>query len=146
MVSLIIAKLSSSWQSSDSWTEIVTFYYQLWALLRAQKIKIMRKSGIHSSVPLFAKLSFNFNHNLVESWDGYILNFPSHPPPIQRSTKWPLLQLLNLTTTSTITSIITELGTAQPQLVFSCCFNGVPGMFQECKWMVCWLALLGTHV
>ena len=26
-----------------------------------------------------AKLSFNFNYNLVESWDGYILNFPSHP-------------------------------------------------------------------
>ena len=20
------------------------------------------------------------NYNLVESWDGYILNFPSHPP------------------------------------------------------------------
>ena len=29
---------------------------------------------------LIAKLSFNFNYNLVESWDGYILNFPSHPP------------------------------------------------------------------
>ena len=29
---------------------------------------------------VFAKLSFNFNYNLVESWDGYILNFPSHPP------------------------------------------------------------------
>ena len=28
---------------------------------------------------LIAKLSFNFNYNLVESWDGYILNFPSHP-------------------------------------------------------------------
>ena len=27
-----------------------------------------------------AKLSFNFNDNLVESRDGYILNFPSHPP------------------------------------------------------------------
>ena len=27
-----------------------------------------------------AKLSFNFNYNLVESWDGYILNFPSQPP------------------------------------------------------------------
>ena len=26
-----------------------------------------------------AKLSFNFNYNLVESLDGYILNFPSHP-------------------------------------------------------------------
>ena len=26
------------------------------------------------------KLSFNFNYNLVESWDVYILNFPSHPP------------------------------------------------------------------
>ena len=22
-----------------------------------------------------AKLSFNFNYNLIESWDGYILNF-----------------------------------------------------------------------
>ena len=30
---------------------------------------------------IFAKFSFNFNYNLVESWDGYILNFPSHPPP-----------------------------------------------------------------
>ena len=33
---------------------------------------------------VIAKLSFNFNYNLVESWDGYILNFPSdpatHPP------------------------------------------------------------------
>ena len=25
------------------------------------------------------KLSFNFNYNLVESWDVYILNFPSQP-------------------------------------------------------------------
>ena len=65
---------------------------------------------------IIAKLSFNFNYNLVESWDGYILNFPSHPPT-WRSTEWPLLQLLTLTTTSTITSNLTELGTAQPQLV-----------------------------
>ena len=34
---------------------------------------------------------------------------PTHPP---------LLQLLTLTTTSTLTSNLTELGTAQPQLVF----------------------------
>ena len=27
-----------------------------------------------------AKLSFNFNSNLVESWDGYIFNIPGHPP------------------------------------------------------------------
>ena len=26
-----------------------------------------------------AKLSFNFNYNLNESWDGYILDFPSRP-------------------------------------------------------------------
>ena len=38
-------------------------------------------------------------------------------PPIRRSTEWPLLQLLTLTTTSPITSNLTELGTAQPQLV-----------------------------
>ena len=37
----------------------------------------------------FAKLSFNFNYNLVEIWDGYILNFPSHPAT-RRSTEWPL--------------------------------------------------------
>ena len=28
---------------------------------------------------IIAKLSLNFNYNLVESWDGYILNFPSNP-------------------------------------------------------------------
>ena len=27
----------------------------------------------------FAKLIFNFNFNLVERWDGYILIWPSHP-------------------------------------------------------------------
>ena len=31
-------------------------------------------------VAVIAKLRFNFNFNLVESWDGYILNFPIHPP------------------------------------------------------------------
>ena len=34
-------------------------------------------------MPIFgqiAKLSFNFNFNLVERWDGYIINFPIHPP------------------------------------------------------------------
>ena len=30
---------------------------------------------------IFAKLSFNFNFNLVESWDGYILIWSNHPPP-----------------------------------------------------------------
>ena len=36
----------------------------------------------------FAKLIFNFNFNLVERWDGYILNFPSHPAthPNQKSS------------------------------------------------------------
>ena len=28
-----------------------------------------------------AKLSYNFNFNLVESWDGYILIFSNRPPP-----------------------------------------------------------------
>ena len=28
---------------------------------------------------LFAKLIFNFNFNLVERWDGYILIWSSHP-------------------------------------------------------------------
>ena len=27
-----------------------------------------------------AKLSFNFNYNFVESWDGYVLNFPTTQP------------------------------------------------------------------
>ena len=29
---------------------------------------------------LFAKLIFNFNFNLVERWDGYIIIWSSHPP------------------------------------------------------------------
>ena len=29
----------------------------------------------------FAKLSFNFNFNLVESWDSFILNFSNHSTP-----------------------------------------------------------------
>ena len=32
---------------------------------------------------IIAKLSFNFNFNLVESWDGFILyssTQPTHPP------------------------------------------------------------------
>ena len=33
----------------------------------------------------FAKLILNFNFNLVERWDGYILNWSSHPP-IREST------------------------------------------------------------
>ena len=28
----------------------------------------------------FAKLILNFNFNLVERWDGYILIWSSHPP------------------------------------------------------------------
>ena len=43
---------------------------------------------------------------------------PASHPPIRTSTEWTLLQLLTLTTTSTITFNLTELGTAQPQLVF----------------------------
>ena len=42
---------------------------------------------------------------------------PATHPSIRTSTEWPLLQLLTLTTTSTITSNLTELGTAQPQPV-----------------------------
>ena len=30
---------------------------------------------------LIAKLSYNFNFNLVESWDGYILIWSTRPPP-----------------------------------------------------------------
>ena len=39
----------------------------------------------------FAKLSFNFNYNLVESesWDGYILNFPTHHPGTYPPTTYP---------------------------------------------------------
>ena len=38
---------------------------------------------------LFAKLIFNFNFNLVERWDGYIIIWSSHPPtqpPIRHIT------------------------------------------------------------
>ena len=36
---------------------------------------------------IIAKLSFNFNYNLIESWDGYVLNFPSHPPTTHPPTQ-----------------------------------------------------------
>ena len=75
------------------------------------------EEGVHIPASHFDKLSFNFNYNLVESWDVYILNLPATHPPTRRSTEWPLLQLLTLTTTSTITSNLNELVTAQPQLV-----------------------------
>ena len=89
-----------------------------------------------------AKLSFNFNYNLVESWDDYIINFPSHPPA-RRSTGWPLLQLLTLTTTSTITSNLTELGTAQLQLVFTFHAGGWVGVEIEvnASWAPNWVGV-----
>ena len=31
-------------------------------------------------VCFFAKLIFNFNFNLVDRWDAYILTWSSHPP------------------------------------------------------------------
>ena len=37
---------------------------------------------------VFAKLSFDFNYNLVESWDGYVLNFPNTQPPTTHPEKY----------------------------------------------------------
>ena len=36
---------------------------------------------------IFAKLIFNFNFNLVESWDSFIFNFSNHSghPPTRKS-------------------------------------------------------------
>ena len=48
---------------------------------------------------VFAKLSFNFNYNLVEIWDGYILNFPTHHPGTYPPTTY--LEKYGMTSAST---------------------------------------------
>ena len=98
----------------------------------------------------FAKLSFNFNFNLVEIWSShqathpwnfifrtffnpiatttstwvsFYLNTTNHdhlPGIVVELQLWLQLQLLTLTTASTFTSSLTELGTAQPRLVCIC--------------------------
>ena len=47
----------------------------------SKTLKIVKKFAPSRSSSI-AKLIFNFNY--VERWDGYILNFPSHPPPPTR--------------------------------------------------------------
>ena len=72
----------------------------------------------HWFLPSSAPTSIQLQLQLELRWLYSQLPQPPTHPPSRRSTEWPLLQLLTLTTTSTLTSNLTELGTAQPQLVF----------------------------
>ena len=51
----------------------------------------------------FAKLSFNFNYNLVESWDSIIsFSTPTHPTTRRKSLK---SEFVSWTSTSTNTNL-----------------------------------------
>ena len=55
-------------------------------------------AGQGAKLPHFARL----NYNLVESWDGYILNIPIHPPTGEvRNDLWNEAYNSNFKTTST---------------------------------------------
>ena len=45
-----------------------------------KNIKACSQNMAKSSLFQIAKLSFNFNLNLVEGWDGLTLDFSNHPP------------------------------------------------------------------
>ena len=55
----------------------------------------------HSLLEVFAKLSFNFNYNLVESWDSINFIFNTHPTTRRKSLK---SEFVSWTSTSTNTN------------------------------------------
>ena len=68
-------RVNSNWEIDPNFLDILFWQLPLFYLIEALLNTLIFVTE------LVAKLSFNFNFNLVGSWDSLILNFSSHPPP-----------------------------------------------------------------